>query len=420
LRSYRYAGHAAVLLIAMGMSGYGAADLSHSVARAGAVNAMAANENAQYGDVVMGRDSTIIKPVSIPIAPLPNRKPLRYTVQAGDTLDGIARDLGITVRQITWSNPGLKQPLKAGLALRLSPVPGVVVVARKGDTAASLATLYGADETAILGFNGIRAADLAPGMVLVIPVDPVTGPNLSTGVPADPIDPGQLMCPIQGAKIIQKFGPTSFAIEPAYGGYLHFHSGVDLLAEYGTPIVAAAGGRVTAVRRCQCGERIVRLDRDHEAGHGRDTQDLSCLERELQAWVRPRDLSERNAEVGRDSVQGVARLHRVQDRRAAGKDRDRNRHRPDDGGVPAHGHVTDIGGLSIDRALRRSERARQVVAGQQRSYKQYQGMGHVAIDAQRLPPDVPFSRLGRESKETVTDRLPEGQTGWSRKPCARR
>ena len=247
MRSYRYAGHAAVLLIAVAMSGYGAADLSHSVAaRAGAVNAMAANENAQYGDVVMGRDSTIIKPVSIPIAPLPNRKPLRYTVQAGDTLDGIARDLGITVRQITWSNPGLKQPLKAGLALRLSPVPGVVVVARKGDTAASLAALYGADETAILGFNGIRAADLAPGMVLVIPVDPLTGPNLGTGAPADPMAPGQLMCPIQGAKIIQKFGPTSFAIEPAYGGYLHFHSGVDLLAEYGTPIVAAAGGRVTA------------------------------------------------------------------------------------------------------------------------------------------------------------------------------
>lgn len=245
MRSYRLASHAAVLLIATAMSGYGAVDLNTSLAaRAGAVNAKA---ESQIGDVLMGRDSTIIKPVSIPIAPLPNRKVIRYTVQAGDTLDSIARTYGVTFRQITWSNPGLRLPLKVGQTLKMPPVPGVVVVVRKGDSSASLAALYGVDETAILGFNGIRAPELVPGMVIVIPVDPQTGPNLSTGVPADPVDPGALFCPIQGAKIIQKFGPTSFALEPASAGYIHFHSGVDLLAEYGTPIRAAAGGKVTAM-----------------------------------------------------------------------------------------------------------------------------------------------------------------------------
>jgi murein DD-endopeptidase MepM/ murein hydrolase activator NlpD len=83
-------------------------------------------------------------------------------------------------------------------------------------------------------------------LVLVVPVDPTQGPNLKTGVPADPVNPGQFLCPIPGAQIIQRFGPTSFAIEPPFGGYLHFHTGVDLLAGYSTPIVAAAGGRVTA------------------------------------------------------------------------------------------------------------------------------------------------------------------------------
>src|SRR6202011_3405314 len=97
-----------------------------------------------------------------------------------------------------------------------------------------------------LGFNRIRGAQLTPGWVLVIPVDPAQGANLSTGAPADPVGPGQFMCPIPGAQIIQQFGPTSFAIEPSFGGYLHFHTGIDLLAGYGTSIVASAGGRVTA------------------------------------------------------------------------------------------------------------------------------------------------------------------------------
>ena len=243
MRSYRLASHAAVLLIATAMSGYGAVDLNKSMA---AVNVRAAGEQGQFGDMLMGRDSTIIKPVSIPIAPLPNRKSIRYTVQTADTLDSIAHAFGLTFRQITWSNPGLRLPLKVGQTLKLPPVPGVVVVVKKGDTSAGLAASYGVDETAILGFNSIRAPQLVPGMLIVIPVDPQTGPNLSTGVPADPLDPGALFCPIQGAKIIQKFGATSFALEPSSGGYLHFHSGVDLLAEYGTPIVAAAGGKVTA------------------------------------------------------------------------------------------------------------------------------------------------------------------------------
>jgi murein DD-endopeptidase MepM/ murein hydrolase activator NlpD len=239
--------HAVVLAIAAAISSYTTMDRSFFPStHAAAVTAAAASEGVAVGDVSLGRDSVIIKPVSIPTSALVSHAPLVHVVAQGDTLESIGRQYNLPWRYIVWSNPGLAIPLAVGRPLKVPPVPGVVVVVRRGDTPASLAAVYGVDVATVLGFNGIRGPQLKPGLVVVMPVDPAQGPNLSTGVPADPVDPGQFLCPIAGAQIIQQFGPTSFAIEPSFGGYLHFHTGVDLLAGYGTPIVAAAGGKVTA------------------------------------------------------------------------------------------------------------------------------------------------------------------------------
>ena len=232
--------HAVVLLLATVLSGYSYSGYLRQAS--GSIDARAAN----VSEMSMGRDTTIIKPVQIPTSTLPDRSPIFYTVKAGDTLTAIAKALGIPFREITLSNPGLRFPLAAGRVLRLPPVPGFVVVVKKSDSIASVAAMYGVDPVTIVDFNRVRGP-LTPGSLLVIPIDPAVGPNLSSGVPADPIRPGQLVCPILGAPIIQKFGPTSFGLEPAYEGFLHFHTGVDILATYGTPIDAAAGGIVTAV-----------------------------------------------------------------------------------------------------------------------------------------------------------------------------
>ena len=49
------------------------------------------------------------------------------------------------------------------------------------------------------------------------------------------------------SQISQRFGPSTFWFEPAYGGYPHFHTGVDLVAPFGTQVLAADDGVVALV-----------------------------------------------------------------------------------------------------------------------------------------------------------------------------
>ena len=49
------------------------------------------------------------------------------------------------------------------------------------------------------------------------------------------------------ATISQPFGPSTFWYEPAYGGYPHFHTGIDLVEPFGSPVYAADDGVVALV-----------------------------------------------------------------------------------------------------------------------------------------------------------------------------
>jgi len=62
-----------------------------------------------------------------------------------------------------------------------------------------------------------------------------------------------LLWPVIGGTITQPFGPTSFALEPPLGQYAHFHTGVDIAAAYGTPVIASADGLVVSVQHTGVG-----------------------------------------------------------------------------------------------------------------------------------------------------------------------
>src|ERR1700730_18272286 len=111
---------------------------SSLTSRLGAVNAEAVvtSEGGTVGDVSLGRYSTIIKPVAIPLAAPINHSPFSYTVAAGENLKAIAARFHVTVSQIRWSNTNLisSDVVATGDQIMIPPVPGVVVTTRAGDT----------------------------------------------------------------------------------------------------------------------------------------------------------------------------------------------------------------------------------------------------------------------------------------------
>jgi LysM repeat protein len=128
-------------------------------------------DGGTVGDVSLGRYSTIIKPVSIPTSAPIDRKPLLYSVAAGETLTAIAAKYGVTVSQIRWSNTNLisTDSVNTGDQLVIPPVPGIVVTTKASETYESLGVKFSVDPQIIIDFNRLRSDKLTAGIQLVVP-----------------------------------------------------------------------------------------------------------------------------------------------------------------------------------------------------------------------------------------------------------
>lgn len=202
-------------------------------------------------------DGTLLKPVAVNTTVADGKGLLRtYKVRSGDTLTGIARKFDVSMMTVWWANDlKSKDDLHIGQVLTIPPVTGLVVTVTATDTLESIADRYDVDADDILTENGIQDPNLVVGQVLVIPggagkgiatpppvkvikvIKTTTKPRTSTGgggtvKPPRQYNGGSMQWPVVGG--------NNYISQ-----YFHYgHYGLDIAADYGSRVRAAAGGTV--------------------------------------------------------------------------------------------------------------------------------------------------------------------------------
>jgi murein DD-endopeptidase MepM/ murein hydrolase activator NlpD len=217
-------------------------------------------------------DGTLLKPVAVNTTVADGRSLVRsYTVKAGDTLDGIAKELGVPQETVWWAN-GLssKDDVKAGKVLRIPPSNALVVTVAATETLDLLASRYNVKPDDILSTNGLDDANLVVGQVLVVPGaanKPIPTPTPTPTPPpvaTPPVDPAPRPAdagnpakgggaPIRGGSAKPPAAYSGAAFEwPVVGGanyisqFFHYgHGAIDIAAQFGSRVQAAAAGVVT-------------------------------------------------------------------------------------------------------------------------------------------------------------------------------
>ncbi len=178
-----------------------------------------------------------------------------YKVKSGDTLSGIARKFGVGMMTLWWANKlESKDSLHVGQVLRIPPVNGLVVTVKDGDTLEALADKHGSTVDRIMTINQLEDTTLVVGQVLILPGAkgaPMPTPKPTPKPKYTHSGGGSSSGSHYGGSGPTNYGGGSFHWPVIGGGnyvsqYFHYgHGAIDIAADYGSAVVAAAGGRVT-------------------------------------------------------------------------------------------------------------------------------------------------------------------------------
>lgn len=200
------------------------------------MNSFALEESAEYSS-----DGTLIDSKNDMSVEKLFRQPVtfqNYKVQSGDTISGITKKFGLSniSTLIAVNDIGNVRQLCAGQKLKIPSIDGLFYTVQKGNSLQGLSSKFGVTLEDLLDVNELESSELSVGQVLFIPGAKLDSSKLSQAM-------GELFKNPIGAKyrLTSKFGPRADPITGARSN----HTGIDMACAMGTPIVATASGRVT-------------------------------------------------------------------------------------------------------------------------------------------------------------------------------
>jgi LysM repeat protein len=173
-----------------------------------------------------------------------NISTIKYTVKAGESLQEIANDHGVTQDTIRWASTDVLNPftnqVEEGMVLTIPEINGVLYEVKAGDTIDSIISITSLSNDEANRFNVIELNtltppyNLTPGQKLFIP-----NGNLKS---ADTV--GQIIDLPRGVFSNPLASPDCVGYY-WQRGFLSYHNGVDISRFPGCPIQAIANGVVT-------------------------------------------------------------------------------------------------------------------------------------------------------------------------------
>ena len=197
-------------------------------------------------------DGTLYKPVAVNTTIQSSSEMLQhYKVKTGDTLTGIASRFGVSMMTLWWANQiTTKDALHVGQDLVIPPVSGLIYTVQAGDTLDGLAVANNVDVQQIVEVNGLVDYNLIVGQVLVLPGAKGAPIPTPTPTPKPARKPSTGNGGGGGSGVAPKYNGGAWTWPVRGGGnYIsqYFRSGhyaLDIAATYGTPVVAALAGTV--------------------------------------------------------------------------------------------------------------------------------------------------------------------------------